>query len=371
MRALRFVRLAIFAGAASVLCTWAYFTAVSDGAVAPSGRLGGDFPAFYSAGELVRVGRGGEIYEPASLREVQAPLLPESNSYLKFAYPPFVAALYAPLSALPYRVAYALHTLLMVLLLVACAWVAEGKRDGLLVASTLLLFYPLADAIRGGQNTALTLALVVGSILCTAKQKSLLAGGLVGVLLFKPQFFLPFWLALLFLNRSRTFLAGGALSACGLYALGAWVLGWDWPRTWSASALQFRNDDFVQGDQLISLPQQLHVLGIAEPPLTVVFGLYVVGVALALWVRARTGQWLGFVCTVLLFVPHCVYYDAGLLALGWPGLFAADVAGDEWRPAWCAALIVGGALILWSGSFATLICLAGVLWSFRAGRSYK
>lgn len=39
------------------------------------------------------------------------------NAYLPFGYPPHVALIYWPLSILPYRLSYVIHTVIMVLAL--------------------------------------------------------------------------------------------------------------------------------------------------------------------------------------------------------------------------------------------------------------
>lgn len=364
----KFVRAAIIAAAAAVTLTWVVFTAMGEGANAPNGRLGGDFPAFYSAGRLVLEGRGHQVYEPESLREIQAPLLPDSDSYLKFAYPPFVACIYAPLAVLPYRAAYVAHTGLMALLLLLCVCRLSIHHDWLLSASSLVVFYPLADALRGGQNTVLTLTLVVAAVYFAQREKHLRAGLFTGVMLFKPQLFLPFALALLLLYRSRRFALGISISASLLYGLGASILGWNWPSLWIERAILFRSDDFVQGNKLISLPQQLEALGLLQVPTVAVLGLYLVGVTAALWLLARTRAWLGFVATTLLFLPHAVYYDAGLLALGWPAFLLGSQADSDARLRSCVALVAMGLFIWVSGTLGTLFCAAVAVWSFARSR---
>ena len=85
------------------------------GADTVSGRLGGDFPAFYAAGSIVADGDWNELYSADRQVEAQSALFPEADgSYLYFAYPPHVAPLYRPLAALDYRLAYAVHTVAMV-----------------------------------------------------------------------------------------------------------------------------------------------------------------------------------------------------------------------------------------------------------------
>ncbi|MDD2325399.1 MAG: glycosyltransferase family 87 protein [Alphaproteobacteria bacterium] len=89
------------------------------GAATLSGRLGGDFAEFYAAGRMVAGGQGVQLYEAQAQQEAQRDLHPdEAGAFVPFVYPPFLAAIYAPLSFLPYRLAFILHTFLMLAALV-------------------------------------------------------------------------------------------------------------------------------------------------------------------------------------------------------------------------------------------------------------
>ena len=75
----------------------------------------------------------------------------------------------APLSHLPYRVSYALHTLLMVGATVAALYLVRPMlplvdRHFELAVIGAVAFYPMYRAITGGQNTALTLLLLAGEL---------------------------------------------------------------------------------------------------------------------------------------------------------------------------------------------------------------
>ena len=79
----------------------------------PQGRLGGDFPSFHAAGELVASGRGASLYDLAAQQAAQARYLPDGD-WLPFPYPPPLAAAHALLAPLPYGLAFAVHTALMI-----------------------------------------------------------------------------------------------------------------------------------------------------------------------------------------------------------------------------------------------------------------
>ena len=61
-----------------------------------SGRLGGDFPAFYGVGRLVLEGKQAEMYAPEVQAQIQSDLLSESDEFLYFAYPPCTPGLPLP-----------------------------------------------------------------------------------------------------------------------------------------------------------------------------------------------------------------------------------------------------------------------------------
>jgi hypothetical protein len=88
-----------------------------------SGRLGGDYPAFYSAGRIIAEGDWGNLYSAEKQAAVQKGLFPgEENSFLVFVNPPFWAVTYYPLSLIDYRISYVVHTLLMGTALFGAVW---------------------------------------------------------------------------------------------------------------------------------------------------------------------------------------------------------------------------------------------------------
>ena len=163
------MRLKVYPVAVSVVLLLAVVFAVlaDDGTAGDGDHLGGDFPAFYGAGSIALDGEWESLYDVDVQQRAQAGLLDEPSGFLYFAYPPPVAALYAPLAGVDYRWAYLLHTLLMAVALwgaVALARPAVPLVDRYPAASfaVALVAFPTYRAVTGGQNTALTLLLVVG-----------------------------------------------------------------------------------------------------------------------------------------------------------------------------------------------------------------
>jgi hypothetical protein len=130
----------------------------SDGA---TGRVGGDFRAFYSAGTIVADDNIDNLWDPATQQAVQAELLGDEDGIIMFPYAPHVAGAYAGLAQLPYRVADGAHTLAMVGFLVAALHLLRPviptiDRWWWLTLAGVPTSYPVFVGIGGGQNTALT-----------------------------------------------------------------------------------------------------------------------------------------------------------------------------------------------------------------------
>jgi len=133
-------------------------TIFGSGAGTATGRLGGDFPSFYGAGSIVAGGEGDRLYDPALQEEVQADLFVEDTGFLYFAYPPYYAYPYAALSVLPFRAAFLVHALLLILALWMAIQLASpllprllASRDRKIAAlAVLLASYPMLRSVLGG-----------------------------------------------------------------------------------------------------------------------------------------------------------------------------------------------------------------------------
>jgi hypothetical protein len=147
---------------------------------------------------LITSDERASMYDPARQAQTQQGLFPgdADEGVLYFAYPPHTALAYVPLSHLPYRLSYALHTMLMVGAMVAALYLVRPMlplvdRHFELTVIGAISFYPMYRAITGGQNTALTLLLLAGSWRAVNARRDAVGGVLLGLLLFKPQFALP------------------------------------------------------------------------------------------------------------------------------------------------------------------------------------
>jgi hypothetical protein len=296
-----------------------------------TGRLGGDLPAFYGAGRIVLDGDVAHLYSHPRQHLAQRDLFPaaEPHSYLYFPYPPFVALPYALLALLPFAWAYAIHVGAMAACLAGAARVAAealavpaGSRNLLLAVG--VSFYPLFRAVSGGQNTALSLLVIVAALALIERRRDTLAGLVLGVLWFKPQLALTFAGLWVIERRPRAVLGALATGAL-LYAAGAALAGPAWPAWWWREGVV----SFDGRDQMVNAANSVGFLGIAEA----VFGTGTVP-ALVAWMTF-TGLSAGILAVMafrgesstiwergaaaaagcVLLSPHAMYYDAGLVAL--------------------------------------------------------
>ncbi len=302
------------------------------GSTTVGGRLGGDYPAFYAAGRIVVSADRDRLYEADAQRDAQAALFgDETDGYLAFAYPPYVALVEAPFAALPYRLAYLAHTVVMAAAVAAALWllrprVALVDRHYVACLAAALAFFPLYRGVTAGQNTALVLLLLVASWRAAGAGRDGWAGVLLALTLYKPQFAVPM-LGLWFVRGRFRLCASAAFTAVALWAIGAAVLGIGWLVPWWEHATSFSEvDAVVNGANAVSW------LGVADARLGVgdalgrVLGALLVAatavIAVVVWRRpplaARDpGVWAMAVAapTVVLVSPHAMFYDAGLLVL--------------------------------------------------------
>jgi hypothetical protein len=291
-----------------------------------TGRIGGDYPAFYSAGQIIADGAAENLYSPKTQSDYQKPLIGDQTGFLPFAYPPHFALLYAPLSELPFRLSYAVHTLALVAALaLACALIQRIYPN--LIESPYLLFflaltaYPIIRSVMGAQNTAFSILLIV---LCWYKvlhNKHYQAGIFLGLLFFKPQFAVPLTGLFLLSGRWRVWASAGA-TAIVLFALSTALTGPAWIADWLEIVRTFsRFDVQVNFGELVSWQGFFQaLLGDGN---TVAGGLgWLLAAATVLgisWVwfaggrRADFNAQLGLasVCIVLIS-PHTLYYDSGI-----------------------------------------------------------
>jgi len=147
-------------------------------------------------------------------------------------YPPIDAFAYAPLGALPPRIAYRLAQLASILLLfVAGGGIALLARGRIWwpVATVLLMLFPgVGGTVSLGQNASLSLAILTWGWLLVARGRPGWGGVIWGLLAYKPVWAAAFFLVPVLTRRWRM---AGAMLATGIALAGLTLpfVGW---QTW-------------------------------------------------------------------------------------------------------------------------------------------
>jgi hypothetical protein len=231
---IRLVALAVLA--ASVLGA-GFLIATADGLNDRFGRpLGTDFANVYAAGTYVLEGEAAAPFSPPRQFAREQAIFGEKTQFYGWHYPPYFLGPAALFAALPYPLALALWqgvTLALYLLVIRGILLAALSPTGGRVDRLWLLValaYPAVFINLGhGHNGFLTAALL-GAALLLLDRRPWLAGVLIGLLVYKPQFGLLIPLVLIASGRWRPF-AAAALTFMALTLAVTLVFG---PEVWSA-----------------------------------------------------------------------------------------------------------------------------------------
>jgi alpha-1,2-mannosyltransferase len=286
--------------------------------------VGPDYLAFYAVGETVRTGQESHLYDFRYQHQMEAHVAQTELVGLQaYLNPPFLAWLFVPFSALPYRWSFTLWSLLgLALLWASVGWLgAPGRRQPFAWALT---FFPVFASISFGQNGLLSVALFSGVYLCWRRRNTFCAGVLASLLLYKPQLLLA--LGLLWLLEWRRdwralmgLLAGGVMlvgltfmmlpeSSQAYIALSRTVL----PNMAAWEGFPLHHAHMLRAFFLLLLP--------GFPATSEILALLcaLVGVAgfLVFWKQRRASPELLFsavVCLTIWITPHAMIYDWALL----------------------------------------------------------
>jgi hypothetical protein len=180
----------------------------------------GDFFGLWTWGKFATAA-GEAIYDPSALQAFQHSLDPDLHGVWPFPYPPTFLLALAPLGMLPLVPAYVLWIAgtfaLYLLATLGRHWRSLSGAALLLVPTTLL-------TVIAGHNGFLTATLLIGGLRCL-KRLPVLAGVLLGLLTYKPQFGLIVLVVLLAAKAWRAITASVVTFIATFVASGA-VFGW-------------------------------------------------------------------------------------------------------------------------------------------------
>jgi hypothetical protein len=204
------------------LLEFAGWIAVSDGLIDRNGKpIGTDFSNVYAAGTLTWQGRSAEAYAPALQHAAEKAIFDGREvPFYGWHYPPFFFAIAVLVAAVPYAWGLAIWLAASFAAYLAVIRAILPRQETLLVAAA----FPVVFVNVGhGQNGFLTAALL-GGALHWLDRRPWLAGVLIGLLAYKPQFGVLIPIALLAGGRWRT-IGAAAATVAALVAVSFALLG--------------------------------------------------------------------------------------------------------------------------------------------------
>jgi alpha-1,2-mannosyltransferase len=329
------VRLVAIALLIASVAGFALLVLSAHGVIDRQGRpLGTDFSNVYAAGTYVLDGNPTAPFDPSQQRAREQALFGQATPFYGWPYPPYFLFVAGLLARMPYGVALTVWqaaTLALYLLIVwmigSAASRALGRAELLLLA---LAFPAVLINIGHGQNGFLTAGLIGGALLALERRPAL-AGILIGLLIYKPQFGLLIPIALIAAGQWRAIVAATATVAL-LTLVTTLVFG---PQVWHAFAVSTEYSRTVVLEQGgMAWPKAQSLFSWARmwgAPISLAYALQ--GVLTAALSVAIVGLWRSAVPHALkaaalclgaiLATPYTFDYDMMLLA---PAIafFAAD-----------------------------------------------
>jgi len=350
------VRLVAFALLAASTIGLAFLVVTSDGRNDRYGRpLGTDFSNVYAAGTYVLEGEPAAAFDPARQHAREQAIFGQATPFYGWHYPPFFLGLAALLATMPYWLALlawqgvtlALYLWAMRAIMLKPSWpglsrpstpsfplrpqdvdarhkaghAGEKIGAGRLFFLLALAFPAVFINLGHGHNGFLTAALI-GGALVLLDHRPILAGILIGLLAYKPQFGLLIPLVLIASGRWRVFFAAGvtvaALALAVTLAFGIEV----WSAFFASSAFT-RTVVLEQGGtgwhKIQSVFSWVRMWG---GPVTLAYAVqgavtFIAAVALAWLWRARVSfalQAAALLIGTVIATPYGLDYDLMLLA---------------------------------------------------------
>ena len=227
-----------FVAAAMIACALLLvaigFAKQRDGITPFGPELGGDYSAFYVAGQILN-SEPDRLYDLALQEKLHRQLIPGTPADQILFYPsaPFFAVLYRPLAMLPYSWSYLVWLAIgaglaiggFALIWKGCPELAGGDWLTAMLAS--VSFAPLLlEGWVGGQTTVLVFFCVALAVYLRQWNRPVAAGVVLAVLSFKPTLLLLL-VPMLIVTRSFRVLLGMALGGLGFFVISIWAVGWD------------------------------------------------------------------------------------------------------------------------------------------------
>jgi len=321
---LLFVPLLIFSLLGQVAVVWTQLGDIRDGYF--------DFVLYHSAARIVADGKGTQLYDLALQKEYQKPsrIAPQTRP-LPFNHPPYELLVLLPLAKLSFPVAHmiwaAVNLLLLGAILLRLAPFVTATPNYFFVLM-LLAFFPTLTTLKMGQDSLITTYLLSETFISLKRKRYDLAGSLLALGLYKPQFVLPI-AGILLCHRRWSALGGFLFTGTILSIISLALVGWQGLMGLFALWLPMTERGNVVWPELMLnlrglLYMSLNLLGMTSATnlLTLVTSLLVFFVTLRLWPRNADEssdrfelQFALAVVMTALVSFHLYSYDGTLLAL--------------------------------------------------------
>jgi len=283
-----------------------------------------------------------------------------------FVYPPAFAWAYAPFAHFaPLPGLYAAQGVMVALFVVAALSIARiyGFKPWFALAA-VFAWGPTMATIEDGQNTGLALVLALAATAALMRQRGLLAGLAVGLMLYKPTDALAMVLLLIVRRewRALTVTAGCALA---WYAASAVAAGgdWRWPFQYASTIAAWyavHSAGALYGINVFTVPTILLQLGVS-PALAFVAAVTLLALSVPLLARVPLLEAASMTLFVgLASAVHAWNYTA---ALALPAIcYAMTALREPWRTRLVVLAYAGAAIgsaTPYGGPFLAAICIGG------------
>ena len=298
------------------LAAWAFYV------IAFAGVRGDDWMVFYTAGRTAVEGKLAILYDgdklTALLNARFAHWLRHPLILHPFLYPPHTLLLLAPFALLPPLVGGVLFLAMSFAgLAAALSLYATDREEAWLYGFAALLCPAAAIVVCAGQNTFVTLALLIGGLALSGRRP--VAGGvLLGLMTFKPQLWLMVPVALVALRQWKALavacVTGLALIGASIAAFG--LEPWrDWIHVMTAPShlyVRWNAETRVNG---LSTYNYARFLGVPERAANLVqYAMALAAAGIVYWAHRRTMprdlRLAVVLAATFLASPHMLLYDA-------------------------------------------------------------
>ena len=285
-----------------------------------------DFHDVWAAASLAAGGEASAAYDDARLEAEQQGLPGSERGFFKWLYPPPFFLFVIPLGLLPVLPAFAAWVTITACLALSAVRRIAGQWMVIVAVVVPATFFNFLI----GQNGMLTAGLFAWGMLLL-RDRPVLAGAVLGLMTYKPQFFPLVMLALLAGRQWHAAIAACA-SALSIALVSLVAFG---PGTWeaffdtatNAGRDVYRDGGFVQLEKMASVSAMMRLAGAsgaASQVAQLVAGVLGAVAVAVLWRRnaAPEYRFAGLALGVLLATPYLYHYDLTLLAFAvlWIGV---------------------------------------------------